>query len=95
MILSVDRYRKLKIAQNKERKSHTFPLSVVSCAHDAVIRVYDEAGNVIEGARWRFQRVVSPDMFTKRLTALRIVIEKRCEDFAGCVQYSMSLIVLS
>jgi len=32
-----------------------------SRSHDAVIRVYDDAGSVIEGApaQWRFQRAVS------------------------------------
>jgi hypothetical protein len=44
-----------------------------SAAHDAVIRVYDEAGNVIEAHEHagRFQRVVSISSKTKSRHAVR------------------------
>ena len=40
-----------------------------SCSHDAVIRVYDDAGNVIEThKRWGFQRAVTISCVTIALS---------------------------
>ncbi len=57
------RSRKLRLcgtASQPQSAMQSATQSFYSRSHDAVIRVYDEAGNVIEtqDPHWRFQRVV-------------------------------------